>query len=232
MIDDQSQIEGRRTERAIAIDPAMLDFLDTVSVSAWRNCIGQCNAASRVGQIDGNPAWCSVTSEEWHVRGGAYFILQALRQIPSLLGLRVDIAIDLQAREKRGCWSVRGASFVAIHDPFDRVTSTGANYVELPAECASALGIVVGVAALPVPATALFLEPGPRDGVDRLTLLRAIAEVLEAVSVSLCIEIYRGDEFDAVETSGIFSAALRCIDQLLRVVASQTKPIASTRRKS
>jgi acetyl esterase len=33
MIEDQSQIEGRRTERAIAIDPAMLDFLDIVSVS-------------------------------------------------------------------------------------------------------------------------------------------------------------------------------------------------------
>jgi acetyl esterase len=33
MIEDQSQIEGRRTEYAIAIDPAMRDFLDTVSVS-------------------------------------------------------------------------------------------------------------------------------------------------------------------------------------------------------
>jgi acetyl esterase len=33
MIEDQSQIEGRRTERPITIDPAMRDFLDTVSVS-------------------------------------------------------------------------------------------------------------------------------------------------------------------------------------------------------
>ena len=33
MIEDQSQIEGRRTERAITIDPAMLDFLNNVSVS-------------------------------------------------------------------------------------------------------------------------------------------------------------------------------------------------------
>jgi hypothetical protein len=33
MIEDQSQIESRETERAIAIDSAMLDFLDTVSVS-------------------------------------------------------------------------------------------------------------------------------------------------------------------------------------------------------
>jgi acetyl esterase len=35
MIEDQSQIEGVRTDRAIAIDPAMLDFLDTVSVSGY-----------------------------------------------------------------------------------------------------------------------------------------------------------------------------------------------------
>jgi hypothetical protein len=33
MIDDQSQIKGRRSKRVIATDPAMLDFLDTVSVS-------------------------------------------------------------------------------------------------------------------------------------------------------------------------------------------------------
>jgi hypothetical protein len=33
MIEDQSQIEGRRIERPIAIDPAMLDFLDTASVN-------------------------------------------------------------------------------------------------------------------------------------------------------------------------------------------------------
>ena len=152
-------------------------------------------------------------------------------KIPSLLGLRVDVAIDLQAQEKRGCWSVRGASFVAIHDPFDRVTSPGANYADLPAECSSVLGIVVG-AALPAPATVLFLKPGLRDGVDRLALLRAIAEVLEAFGASLRIALHRGDVFDAVETSSIFSAAVCSVDQLLWVVASQTTPIASTRRMS
>jgi starvation-inducible DNA-binding protein len=152
-------------------------------------------------------------------------------KIPSLLGLRVDVAIDLQAQEKLGCWSVRGASFMAIHDPFDRVTSIGTNYADLPAECASALGIVVG-AALPAPATALFLKPGLRGGVDRLVLLRAIVEVLEAFRASLRVEIYRADTFNAVETSSTFSAALRCVDQLLGIVALQTKPIASTRRMS
>jgi hypothetical protein len=33
MIEDQSQVEARRTERAIAIDPAIPDFLNNVSVS-------------------------------------------------------------------------------------------------------------------------------------------------------------------------------------------------------
>ena len=151
--------------------------------------------------------------------------------IPSLFGLRADVAIDLQARETHGCWSVRGASFIAIHDPFDRVTSTDANYANLPAECASALGVVVG-ATLPAPATALFLKSGWRDGLDRLALLRAIAEVLEAFGASLRVEIYRADVFDTVETSSISSAALDCIDQLLWLVASQTKPIAPMRRMS
>jgi starvation-inducible DNA-binding protein len=152
-------------------------------------------------------------------------------KMSSLLGLRVDVAIDRQAQEKRRCWSVRGASFVAIHDPFDRVTSPGANYADLPAECSSVLGIVVG-AALPAPATVLFLKPGLRDGVDRLALLRAIAEVLEAFGASLRVEIYRSDDFDAVDTSGIFSGALHGVDQLLWVVASQTRAIALTRRMS
>lgn len=156
---------------------------------------------------------------------------QHCAKMPSLFGLRVDVAIDLQAQEERGCWSVRGASFVAIHDPFERVTSTGANYADLPAECTRALGIFVG-AALPAPAAALFLKPGLRGGVDRSALLRAIVEVLEAFGASLRVEIYRADAFKAVETSSTFSAALRCVDQLLGVVALQTKPIVSTRRMS
>jgi hypothetical protein len=76
------------------------------------------------------------------------------------------------------------------------------------------------------------LEPGLRGGVDCLTLLRAIAEVLEAFGASLRIALHRGDVFDAVETSSIFSAAVCSVDQLLWVVASQTTPIASTRRMS
>ena len=48
---------------------------------------------------------------------------------------------------------------------------TGTEYADLPAECAGALGIVVGT-TLPVPATALFLKPGRRGGVDRLALYR------------------------------------------------------------
>jgi starvation-inducible DNA-binding protein len=121
-------------------------------------------------------------------------------KMPSLFGFRVDVAIDLQARGKRGCWSVRGASFVAIHDPFDRVTSTGANYADVPAESPSALCIALGaLLPAPAPATALLLKPGLRGGVNRLTLLRAIAEVLQAFSVSLRVEIYQADEFDAVE---------------------------------
>jgi hypothetical protein len=81
----------------------------------------------------------------------------------SLLGLRVDVVIGLQAQGKRGRWSVRGASFVSIQDPFDRVTWTGANYADLPAECPSALCIALGAPLpAPAPATALFLKAGPR----------------------------------------------------------------------
>ena len=75
--------------------------------------------------------------------------------------LRVDAAIDLQAQEKRGCGSAPGASFAAIHDPL------GADYADLPAEGASALGIVVG-ATLPAPPTVLPLKPGLRGDIDRL----------------------------------------------------------------
>jgi hypothetical protein len=58
-------------------------------------------------------------------------------KLPSLLGLRVDVAIDPQARETHGCWSVRGARFIAIHDPFDRVTSTDAARAARPADPSS-----------------------------------------------------------------------------------------------
>jgi DNA-binding ferritin-like protein len=150
---------------------------------------------------------------------------------PSLHGLRVQVVIDLQAKERLGCWRVRGASFVGIPVPFDRMTSTGARYADLPAECASALGIVVG-ATLPAPAMALFLKPDPRGGMGHLGLLRAIAAVLEGLAASLRVEICRADDFYAVETSDIFSGALQGVDQLLSLVESQTKPIVPMHRMS
>jgi len=170
----------------------------------------------------------------WRWRNGMLRMAKTLSfkhhhtKLPNLLNLRVDLAIDLQAREPCGFWRVFSASFVAIHDPYDRATPTGANYADLPAQCASALGIVVG-ATLKIPATALFLKLDPRGCVDPMSLLRAIAEVLETFGVSLRVGINQADDIGLVETSGLFTGALHSVDQLILLVESRTKRLAPTR---
>src|SRR5258708_34558333 len=56
------------------------------------------------------------------------------------LNRHLAAAIDLQAQVKQAHWNVRGPTFIAIHELFDRVADEVEGYSDTIAERAGALG--------------------------------------------------------------------------------------------
>jgi starvation-inducible DNA-binding protein len=63
-------------------------------------------------------------------------------EIAALLNARLADAVDLMMQAKQAHWNVRGTSFFALHELFDKVHEEVAGYVDLVAERAVQLGHV------------------------------------------------------------------------------------------
>ena len=58
----------------------------------------------------------------------------------AVLNRHLAAAIDLHAQVKQAHWNVRGPTFIAIHELFDKVAAAAEEYSDLVAERAGALG--------------------------------------------------------------------------------------------
>src|SRR5438067_10039605 len=62
------------------------------------------------------------------------------RQMIELCNARLADAIDLQTQTKQAHWNVKGPTFIALHELFDKVNEDVEEYVDLIAERAVQLG--------------------------------------------------------------------------------------------
>src|SRR5262252_9270677 len=68
-------------------------------------------------------------------------------KVVELLNARLADAIDLQTQMKQAHWNVKGPSFIALHELFDKVNEDVEDYVDLIAERVVQLGgIALGTA--------------------------------------------------------------------------------------
>ncbi len=72
-------------------------------------------------------------------------------KIIAILNQNLADTLDLQLQAKQAHWNVKGCSFIALHELFDKVADAAAEGVDLLAERATALG---GVAEGTVPVLA------------------------------------------------------------------------------
>src|SRR2546425_5425980 len=94
-------------------------------------------------------------------------------KIIELLNGRLADAIDLMLRSKQAHWNVKGPSFIALHELFDKVNENVAEYVDLIAERAVTLGgVAEGTIAVIAKRTSLAEYPlGIADGRDHVEAL-------------------------------------------------------------
>ena len=63
-------------------------------------------------------------------------------QTAEILNRRLAAAIDLRGQSKQADWNVRGPTFIAVHELFDKIGGEAESYSDLPAERAASLGAV------------------------------------------------------------------------------------------
>src|SRR5260370_16931854 len=78
----------------------------------------------------------------------------------AVLNRHLAAAIDLHAQVKQAHWNVRGATFIAIHELFDKVADAVEGYSDTIAERAGSLG-PTAQATIQIPLEPSFPPPYP-----------------------------------------------------------------------
>ena len=136
-----------------------------------------------------------------------------------LLNRHLAAAIDLHAQVKQAHWNVRGPTFIAIHELFDKVADVVEEYSDKIAERAGTLG---GIAegTVQIAAERTFLEPY-RLGVAHVAAhTEAVTSALASFGESARNAIDESDSFGDIDTSDLFTEVSRGIDYQLWLVES------------
>ena len=96
-------------------------------------------------------------------------------RVVDLLNARLADAIDLGAQAKHAHWNVKGPSFIALHELFDKVAETVEDHIDTLAERITALGGTAnGTIASVARATSLGAYPaGIAEGLQHVDALSA-----------------------------------------------------------
>src|ERR1700737_4673834 len=136
-----------------------------------------------------------------------------------LLNRHLAAAIDLHAQVKQAHWNVRGPTFIAIHELFDKVADVVEEYSDKIAERAGTLGGTdEGTAQT---ATERSFLAASRLGVaDEKAHTAAVTAALASFGESARNAIDESDSFRDIDTSDLFTEVSRGIDYQLWLVES------------
>ena len=135
-------------------------------------------------------------------------------KLVALLNARLADCIDLQTQAKQAHWNVKGPSFIALHELFDKVNEDVEDYVDEIAERAVQLGgVAEGTARIAAKRSSLPEYPSNlsngRDHVEALST--AIAEFGRLVRKA----IDESNELSDADTADLFTEISRGTDKWL-----------------
>jgi starvation-inducible DNA-binding protein len=135
-------------------------------------------------------------------------------KVAHLLNARLADAIDLQTQMKQAHWNVKGPSFIALHELFDKINEDVEDYVDLIAERVVQLGdIALGTARSVAQRSQQKEYPlniaSGRDHVE------AVANALATFGKAARAAIDTSDELRDKDTADIFTEVSRGVDKWL-----------------
>jgi starvation-inducible DNA-binding protein len=146
--------------------------------------------------------------------------------VADLCNARLADAVDLQTQCKQAHWNVKGPTFIALHELFDRVNEQVEEFVDLIAERGVQVGGSVNGTARSV-ATRSTLPEYP-DASTGAAHVEALGSALAAFgknargAIELCVELGDADSAD------IFTGISRKTDKWLWFVEAHLQGEAST----
>jgi starvation-inducible DNA-binding protein len=131
-----------------------------------------------------------------------------------LLNARLADAIDLQTQTKQAHWNVKGPTFIALHELFDKVNEDVEDYVDEIAERVVQLGgVAEGTARMAAKRSSL--NEYPANAVDGRSHVEALSSALAAFGKSARKGIDQANEFNDLDTADLFTEISRGTDKWL-----------------
>jgi starvation-inducible DNA-binding protein len=124
---------------------------------------------------------------------------------------------------KQAHWNVRGQSFIAIHELFDKVSTEVENYSDLIAERAGGLG-GTAYGTVQVAAEHSLLAPYPHGIANEQEHVFAVSGTLAAFGQSAREAIDQAATLGDADTADLFTEISRGIDHRLWFVESHIAP--------
>jgi starvation-inducible DNA-binding protein len=133
-------------------------------------------------------------------------------KVVELLNARLADCIDLQTQTKQAHWNVKGPSFIALHELFDKVNEAVEDYVDDIAERAVQLGgVAEGTARLVAKRSSLAEYPA--QAVDGRSHVEALSSALAAFGTAARKGIDQANELGDLDTADLFTEVSRGIDK-------------------
>jgi starvation-inducible DNA-binding protein len=141
-----------------------------------------------------------------------------------LLNQRLADAIDLQTQMKQAHWNIKGPSFIALHELFDKINEDVEGYVDVLAERVVQLGgIAEGTAR--ICASRSRLDEYPVEISDGPSHVDAVSTALADFGKEIRLSIFEADELDDADTTDIFTEISRGVDKWLWFVEAHAQAV-------
>jgi len=136
------------------------------------------------------------------------------RQVCGLLNQRLADCVDLETQCKQAHWNVKGPSFIALHELFDKVHEAVDGYADLIAERVVQLGgIAEGTARIAAERSTLLDYPLSIAAGDRH--VAALSDVLAEFGRSVRIGIEEMNDLQDADSADVLTEISRGIDKWL-----------------
>ena len=140
----------------------------------------------------------------------------------ALMNQRLADAIDLQMQMKQAHWNVKGPSFIALHELFDKVSEAVEGYVDTIAERIVQLGgIAEGTVRMSGARTRL--QEYPLNIADGMAHVEGVARALSTFGREVRNTIGLADELGDADTADIFTEISRGTDKWLWFVEAHSQ---------
>lgn len=144
------------------------------------------------------------------------------KAVIELLQARLADAVDLATQAKQAHWNVKGPSFIALHELFDKINDNVREFTDLIAERITTLGgTAEGTARVAAARSTLSEYPlGIADGADHV---EALSTGLATFGKSMRAAIDASADMGDQDTADIFTEVSRGIDKDLWLVEAHAQ---------